>query len=202
MQPLTARAQRWIDGLNRIDPVPLERVQDALGQLDFPTPPAWLDFHEQYAGLIIPIGADGALLGLMHDRTMFFYPPKARGLDVDHDRDDGYVIVCADAHPSCDFNLTENGTFRGGPTADFTTYLEQLAVIDTFYQQSQSRPTVHMLPGLDKRSDLHERVLSECTLDEACSDSFREYWVGETLLGIRDLQESPHIWWLIYEAGY
>lgn len=87
------------------------------------------EFHIKYAGYVIPLGLDEAILGIAHNNARFH---NSNG--IDYELENGNVFVaCADAHPSFDFWLSPSGELagmgNGGPHASFDEYIEKLAVI-------------------------------------------------------------------------
>src|SRR6185295_3182144 len=108
---LTERARKYLATLQRMEAIPTRDAEASLRQQEVPISPAWLDFHDRYAGYVEPMGHDVAIWGLIHREPTFL---EAGRVSVDHivqpDLDEWYV-VCADVHPSYQYELDSKGEF-------------------------------------------------------------------------------------------
>ena len=184
-ETLSDRAVAWLGALRRERPVSLLRVHRALDEAGVPAFEPWLEFHDRYAGYAVPVGADGAVWGLMHDAPRF-WPRRVPGsLDVERDDDDGlWTIACADAHPSHEQRLDERGVLLAGPVSRFDVYVEQKALWAEFCAASPA-PRVHF-GRIDEA--LAERLETRAERVPEASDDYQEYRRGDDVLGVRDLE--------------
>src|SRR3954466_614631 len=65
----TAPAVRYLATLQRVEVMTTREAEASLREQETPVSPAWLDFHDRYAGYIEPIGQDIAIWGLMSLRS-------------------------------------------------------------------------------------------------------------------------------------
>lgn len=189
---LTERAQKYLQTLKRVEAVPTPEVAGSLRSQGAPVVPAWLDFHDRYAGYIEPIGRDTAIWGLMHREAMFVDDGK---VVLDHIVEDGvdqWFALCADVHGSYRYELDDTGTFWGSPARSFDVKVERNALIWSF---SYGRKTQYLLnvvgkPTLDERfrKDLEGQV------DEVASDDYSRYYVNDKYL-IREVDGKFVLGW-------
>ncbi|HEX9539784.1 MAG TPA: hypothetical protein VGA04_16630 [Streptosporangiaceae bacterium] len=106
---LSERARRFLDQCERTTAVPTADVERILREDGWPTAPAWLEFHDRYAGYVERIYRDAAVWGLVHEDSFWFGPRRA---EVDQDEDeDGLFIYCAELHPAYGYRLDTTGRF-------------------------------------------------------------------------------------------
>ena len=184
---LSDRATAWLGSLERRVPVSVERVRRALAEAGAPAPVPWLEFHERYAGYVVPLGLDGAVWGLAFERGTFW--PSRVPFSVDVERDDPHApwtIGCADVHPSYDdYRLDERGRFLDGPSSSFDVHVEQKALWVEFCRGSTS---ARVRPGADE--DALARIDADAVRVDEASDVHLEYWRGSTVLAVRDADAS------------
>jgi len=144
---LSERARRYLSKLNRITPVPTEEVERTLQRQELECFPAWLDFHERYAGYVEDLGlGEKAVLGIIHATTWWFTPGKA---EVQRSYDDNaeWFVWCAEAHPSFEYELGDTGFFFHRPAASrFEVYLERVAAKLEFFAQPGAKYRGAWLP--------------------------------------------------------
>ena len=181
---LSERAQRYLSKLKRIMPVPTEEVERTLQRQGLECFPAWLDFHERYAGYVEDLGLEKAVLGIVHARTQWFTPGTAEVRRSYHG-DANWFARCAEAHPSFEYELGDTGFFFHRPEASsFEVYLERVAAKLEFLAQpgvkwcwpwlpSPPVPPDHDALAVPEASDKHCRLLM----------SERVYMVCETATG-------------------
>jgi hypothetical protein len=73
--------------------------------------PAWLDFHEGYAGYVEPLGGEAAVWGLAH-RASHWYRPCAVSVATSLEPHAARFIARADVHGSYVYALGDTGFFR------------------------------------------------------------------------------------------
>lgn len=181
-ETLTDRALAWLATLRREPPVSLLRVHRALDEAGVTAFEPWLEFHDRYAGYTVPIGADGAVWGLMHDAPRYWQARAAGTLDLELD-DGSWTIACADAHPSHEQRLDECGTLLAGPVSNFDVYVEQKALWVRFCASAPA-PKAHF-GRIDEA--LAERLETRAERVPEASDRYQEYRCGDDVLGVRDL---------------
>lgn len=126
--PLSPRAQSYLATLRRHPAVPVDEVAKALDRAGAPPYPAWLDFHERYAGFEEPLGRESAIFGIVHAHSYWLKPGEA---SVEKEDDGRHSVACAEVHGSFDYRLYEDGSFTsfggGGPCETFDVKIEQNA---------------------------------------------------------------------------
>src|SRR5690242_5329307 len=107
----TPRLQRYLATLERRPFVTdLARVAAAIRSLGIPAEEWILSVHARFAGYVEPLGLqDEAVYGIFHERSRWL---GREGIGGDYDPGD-WLVSCADAHPSYDFNLYCDGSFLG-----------------------------------------------------------------------------------------
>jgi len=183
--PLTNRAQAYLADWKRYPAVPTEKVEKSLIEAGLPTYKPWLDFHERYAGYETHIGRDGMVLGLMHEKLIYFdFEPMELTL-TEGDEDSDAYIYCADAHPSYKFELDHLGGFLHSPNVSFDMFIEQSAAFVEFRALGQI--TNHWTHG---NTELHEQISNQAVKDKELSDQYLEHWIGEKIFAVRDVKED------------
>jgi hypothetical protein len=123
---LSDRAARYLAHCERWPAVPTGQVERSLREGGWPCPPAWLEFHDRYAGYLEHIHRDTAVWGLAHEDSFWF---GSRQVCVEVD--EGVAIIhCADLHPVYTYRLDDAGRFQGaGAQAEsFDIHVERLAL--------------------------------------------------------------------------
>ncbi len=122
---LSPRAQAYLATLERGEPVPVERVVEALEQVGCPIYDAWLEFHSRFAGYVEVIGRDSGVWGIVHAHPVWLDPWDA-SVELSGE---GWRVVCADIHPSYDYWLSSTGEFislsGGGSHESFDIKIER-----------------------------------------------------------------------------
>jgi hypothetical protein len=178
---LSQRAQDYLAQLRRDDFLPVVEVERLIVAAGFAAVPAWLAFHEEFAGYREPIGAgDVAIWGLA------FQEPGVAGGEprtvyVNTDRDGAPVfIACADVHPSFDYNLLCDGAFVGPPfpSETFGVKVERNALLWGFSSSGPCR-RVYKMNGVPI-TRLRDQLLEELTphLVPEASDRFARYYAS------------------------
>jgi hypothetical protein len=132
---LSERARRYLASLQRLAPVPTAEVERALRRQGLQCYPAWLDFHERYAGYVEPIGLEAAVLGIVHAQSRWMVPGAVATVDSYQSEAD-YFVVCADVHPSYEYYLGDTGFFRSPWASTFEVKLERSAARVDFHQRT------------------------------------------------------------------
>jgi hypothetical protein len=109
--------------------VPTEDVARAIQRAGYTPHPAWLDFHERYAGFEEPLGRERAICGIVHTDSYWLKPGEA---SADRDDDGHDSVVCAEVHPSFAYRLRDDCVFTssggGGPCETYDAKTEQSAI--------------------------------------------------------------------------
>jgi|GEM_PF-2117210 len=189
---LSRRAQDYLAILHREEPVPVAAVAQLLAAENVPAHPAWLSFHEQFAGYVEDIGSgDFAVWGLA-----FGSARKSGGdaLTVFVNRFKGTLvsISCADVHPSWDYNLTPEGKFIGPPfpSGNFTVKVERNALMWEFVKAGPVQ-RLYEINGVSlnaHRKQLLEE-LAAYRMPEA-SDRIANYYASPTKLLLESLENA------------
>ena len=180
---LSERARRFLDQCERTTAVPTADAERILRAGDWPTAPAWLEFHDRYAGYVERIYRDAAVWGLVHEDSFWFGPRRA---EVDQDEDeDGLFIYCAELHPAYGYRLDTTGRFLayGQEASSFDVHVERLAVWREFTADHQT----HKIVDQERRHDPEYRAellarLGERPVPEASDSNFTWYADEETLI--------------------
>ncbi|MBM4362444.1 MAG: hypothetical protein FJ104_07165 [Deltaproteobacteria bacterium] len=187
---LSQRARSYLATLRRDPAVPLARVERALLDRGLAPYPAWLEFHEQYAGYWEDLGGGSvAVWGLMHEQvTGVFVEPSQ--LYVTADKLGPIYIACADTHPSFGYNITPEGKFVGPPfpCASFGIKVERNALMWEFATSGAAQRAYDLdgVPIIEQREALLER-LRPFHAPEA-SDRFANYYSSPDLLLLEALE--------------
>jgi hypothetical protein len=114
--------------LQRVDHPSEDAVRQALTKAGYPVVATWLAFHASFAGFVEPLGAgEVAVYGLLHAHGRWL-----QGVEAEADSE-GWIVMCADVHPSYDYWLTEEGELLGvgggGPFQSFSVKVERDAIV-------------------------------------------------------------------------
>jgi hypothetical protein len=180
----TPRLQRYLATLERRPFVTdLERVAAAIRFLGIPAEDWILSVHARFAGYVQPLGPhDEAVYGVFHERSKWL---GREGIEGDSAPGD-WSVSCADAHPSYDFNLYCDGSFRGigggGPSDSFEHKLEKDALWHDFTGGEPVRYVLSRTRHGKKEfvDEIVRRIQPEP--DAAASDSHDTFYVVEDLL--------------------
>jgi hypothetical protein len=183
---LSERARRFLDQCERTTAVPTGDVERILRESGWPVAPAWLEFHDRYAGYVERIYRDAAVWGLVHEDSFWFGPRRA---EVDRDEDDedegGLFIYCAELHPAYGYRLDTAGRFLayGQEASSFDVHVERLAVWREFTADHEAHKIVDQerLHDSEYRAELLAR-LGERPIPEASDSNFAWYADEETLI--------------------
>jgi hypothetical protein len=178
--PLSSRALSYLETLRRRPAVAVEQVADAIRRAGCEPYPAWLDFHERYAGYEDPLGRETAILGIVHAESFWLEPGEA---SVDQDREGRWSVVCAEVHGTFDYRLHDDGHFTsfggGGPTESFDIKIEQDAVFRETCRRDGRAWTVDMQNVTIPPNGLDElRAATGAELVPEASDKFSAIWRG------------------------
>jgi hypothetical protein len=181
---LSERARRFLDQCERTTAVRTGDVERILRESGWPIAPAWLEFHDRYAGYVERIYRDAAVWGLVHEDSFWFGPRRA---EVDEDEDDeaGLFIYCAELHPAYGYRLDTAGRFLayGQEASSFDVHVERLAV----WREFTADHRVHKIVDQERLHDPEYRVellarLAERPILEASDSNFAWYADEETLV--------------------
>lgn len=192
MQPmLSQRAQDYLAQLRRDVPVPVARVERMLIDQGYPAYPAWLEFHDQFAGYWEPIGGGNvAIWGIVLDKVSGLYGEPNKLYVTTDDAGAPVFISCADVHPSFDYNLTPAGKFVGPPfpSASFSIKVERNALMWAFTNAgpAQRHYKIDGTPITKLRDELLEE-LRPFHVPEA-SDKFANYYCSPDKLLLEALE--------------
>lgn len=189
---LSRRAQDYLATLNREEPVPVASVAQLLAAENVPAHPAWLSFHERFAGYVEDIGSgDLAVWGLAFGTAKEF---GGDALTVSVNRHKGTVvsISCAAVHPSWDYQLTPEGKYIGPPfsSESFTVKVERNALMWEFVKAGPVQ-RLYEINGVSLK-DLRKPLVEELAayrVPEA-SDRIANYYAGPTRLLLESLENS------------
>ena len=189
---LSRRASNYLATLCREDPLPVGKVEELLRAQNVPAHPAWLAFHEQFAGYYEDIGAgDLAVWGLA------FGAARKSGGDahtvyVNLHNGVPISVSCADVHPSWDYNLTPDGKFVGPPfpSDNFSVKVERNALMWEFTSAGPVR-RLYEVDGVSL-SHLRKQLLDELAayrVPEA-SDKIANYYSSRDKLLLESLENA------------
>lgn len=183
---LSERGQRWLKRLSREVPLPSAEVVKLIEDAGYVAHPAWIEFHDQFAGYIEEVApGDIAVWGLARRKdatppvscqlgTIFIAPPEGHLPET---------IMCADVFPVHDYYLDPSGAFYGvgGPADSFAMKLERNGLVSEFRLQGGQQTL------LTHKSDLpeHQKLLSEMQdflVPEASSKAEKYFLHGGRLL--------------------
>ncbi len=116
-------------GLERVETLTDADVAIAFQKVEQPLLPAWLEFHQEFAGYVFHDGRERLELGLVVEEPVWL----PAGLPEVTVVGDSKLVACADAHPSFDYALDQHGEFSGigggGPCETFAKHVEQMAIL-------------------------------------------------------------------------
>jgi hypothetical protein len=167
---LSERARRYLSKLKRITPVPTAEVQRALELQGVNCYPAWLDFHERYAGYVEPLGFEAAVLGIVHARSRWI-KPRTAAVVRSYECNAEWFVYCAEVHPSYVYKLGDTGFFRSPPASSFQMHLERCAAWFEFFSRpgaKQVRPAPPERPGSRSFAESDGSALIEELSRHAC----------------------------------
>ena len=130
--------------------------------------PAWLDFHERYAGYVEPLGLEVAVLGIVHTRSRWIIPGAA-AVVRSYECHAEWFVYCAEVHPSYVYKLGDTGFFSSPPASSFQTHLERCAVWFEFF----SRPGAKWAWWPPSPALIEELNQHACEVPEACDEHYR-----------------------------
>jgi hypothetical protein len=193
MVTLSQRAQDFLASLRRDDPVPVEQVVKLLAEQGIDPIPAWIEFHERYAGYWEDIGSDDfAVWGLAHKQVQGV-ASTPNSVYVDKTTDGRPVtIMCADVHPSWDYLLTPKGEFIGPPfrCETFDVKVERNALMWEF---THAGP-VERIWDIDgvRVEDCRDKLVAEVEgfLVPEASDKFARYYYSPDKLMLESLRNA------------
>lgn len=179
---LTQRAQSYLASLKRVRPVPAEELERVLKEKGVVRQPAWLEFQEQYAGYVEPLGADEAIWGILHENSRWIPPGE---VDIEQAKEEGAesFVTCAEVHRSYVYQLANTGRFREPSAESFDVKVERNAL----------RVEFASAPGF--RAEFFLNVRDQAFLEQAAretavvpegSDLWFEVLLGETIFALRD----------------
>jgi hypothetical protein len=181
---LSERARRFLNQCERDTAVPTADVERILRDGGWPAAPAWLEFHDRYAGYVERIYRDAAVWGLVHEDSFWFGPRRAE-VDTDEDHEDDLFIYCAELHPAYGYRLDPAGRFLayGQEASSFDVHVERLAVWREFTTDHQAHKIVDQerLRDPEYRAELLAR-LAERPIPEASDSNCAWYADEETLI--------------------
>lgn len=189
---LSPRAQKYLAQLHRDEPVPVAKVEQIIIAQGYPAYPAWLAFHDQFAGYHESIGSGNlAIWGLA------FAKPRKSGGDaykvyVTMHKGAPAFIACADVHPSFDYMLMPDGEYNGPPfpSENFSIKVERNALLWEF----SSAGPVQRLYDVDgvQLVDLRQQLLDELRphLVPEASDKFANYYASPTKVLLESLENT------------
>lgn len=181
---LSPRAARFLATLPRRPWLATERVEALLIADGCPAFPAWLHFHERYAGYEETFYLDGFVWGLAHREPYWWNPER-----VNWERDGpGYDVWCADGHPTYSYQLDQDGVFAAhGQHRTFDLYVERMAAFREFVKGSREVPR-EVLLGAEFRAEFDTRVRPFLVPD--LTDQFRRYYLSGTHLVIESAEDD------------
>lgn len=147
----------------------VERIIVAAGCTPFP---AWLHFHEQYAGYVEHFYHDGFVLGLAHAAPYWLAP---NSVEIDGEGDGRtWTVWCADGHPSYSYQLDQTGEFQGhGGHRSFDLYVERLAALREF---APDRKAVRDLSREEVRGSEFAAAFADDIRPFAVADLCDQFW--------------------------
>ena len=92
--------------------MPTREIEALIIELGYTPHPAWLDFHERFAGYFEEVGpGDVAVWGLARRKTLHVMQGKVWIRAPDPKWNTREQIACADAYPGHDYELGADGFF-------------------------------------------------------------------------------------------
>jgi hypothetical protein len=177
---LSERAQRYLAGLERLPAVPVSRVEQALRDQGQPCFPAWLEFHERYAGYVETLGLERAVLGIVHEQSRWIVPGRAAAARS-YEPEAEWFVACAEAHPSHVYQLGDTGFFKTPAAVSFDVKLERSALRLAFLARAGGKL---VLPGGDE-AELARLAAGATPVAEASDEHF-EAVLGARFYGLRE----------------
>jgi hypothetical protein len=159
---LFERARHYLSKLKRITPVPTAEVQRVLERQRVECYPAWLDFHELYAGYVEPLGLEAAVLGIVHTRSRWIIPGAA-AVVRSYDPHAEWFVYCAEVHPSLVYNLGDTGFFSSPEASSFQVYLERRAAQIEFFSRPGANRVWPPPPALIEELNQHACEVPEAS---------------------------------------
>jgi hypothetical protein len=185
---LSERARQYLASLKRLPAVPTATVEKVLKDQGGPCFPAWLDFHERYAGYVEPLGLDSAVLGIVHAQSHWLKPGGA-AVSRSYEPGAEWFVTCAEAHPSYVYELGDTGFFKVPAAASFEIKLERSALRMAF----MSRPGAAWTPpGVRDDPELARLAAAAARVPEASDDHFQAL-LGPRFYGLRDATSGAWI---------
>ena len=167
---LSPVAKRYLMTLERVEAVPTRIVEDELRRSSTGPLAVWLDFHENFAGYVQPLGRESATWGLMHRDPEWLEPLS---LDLEPEKDGSALYVaCADVHPSYDYRLDDKGAFLSPPAESFGVFVERSATLWDF----GARGPVAPMTADELQGEAFLRRLSESNPEPSLSDVNANYY--------------------------
>ncbi len=201
--PLTKRAGDWLATLYHETPMSTRDVERLIVDAGHTAHPAWLEFHDAYAGFYEEVGpGDIAIWGLSRaleaepksywtdQNTVWVTPSDGRMSET---------IVCAEAHPVHDYLLTAAGSFLGigGPVDSFDRKIERHGLLADLYRRGKVKRTLSKQPNPTLDNEALLREMADGYVEEA-SDKRLEFYAEPQ----RVLQHSPkHDYVILFELG-
>ncbi len=188
---LSKRARSYLASLERRAAVPTRDVEAAIVRAGYEPFPAWLAYHDAYAGYVEPLGRESAVLGLVHGASHWLAAGEA---EVDLWDDGALVITCADVHPSFAYTLFSDGHFwSSGGAGECATYDVKVEQSGAFVEKTRDgrdwkrivRPMVDNPSGLTRLRE----ALGAARVDEA-SDVYNETWVARDAMWLEGADEK------------
>lgn len=188
-RPLTARAQKFLDGLEREQPTPVAVVQQLFEDAGLVPEQCWLDFHHDYAGYVEG-GAEVAIWGLASEVSGRYRPPRTLWFEewsptsrVREGQPEPCMVDCADLSAPDFYQLDRSGAFVGHPSTSesFEIKVERSAINAIFYGPG-TRP-VYEVDGRRIASIIPEleEEMADYFVPEA-SDRYGRYYLSPTRL--------------------
>jgi hypothetical protein len=166
---LSLRATKYLESLQRLEPVPTKQVEVIFQAQGLVAHKAWLDFHEKYAGYVEPLGLDMAVWGLAHHRSHWFKPLTIyveQSLQAEAD----WFVACAEVHPSYVYKLGDTGFFRDPAANSFDVKVERNAARVEFFAAGRTARVFEVgAPQFIERAQRAE------VIHEASDTSFRVF---------------------------
>jgi hypothetical protein len=181
---LSERARHYLSTMTRIPAVPTEEIERVLKRQGDKCFPAWLEFHERYAGYIEPLGLESAVLGIVHTRSRWIRPGCAI-VSRSYESNAFWFVTCADVHPSYVYSLGDSGFFRERPASSFEVNLERSAARVAFFgEPGPTRP--QRFPQYPPAQALLDRLQTETSIVAEASDEHYQVLLGERLYAVRE----------------
>lgn len=180
---LSERARSYLSTLKRVTPVSTAMVERALKEQDVPCYPAWLEFHERYAGYVEPLGLEEAVLGIVHERSKWIVPKRA-AVEPSYESSASRFVICAEVHPSYVYKLGDTGFFREPAASSFEVKLERSAARVAFFARRGAKAVRDQanIRAIDDRLDSETQVVAEG------SDEHYQLLLGDRIYAFRNLE--------------